>query len=1360
MAAEPTLADFLIGDHVDVSGQRATVRFLGQTHFMEGDWMGVELDMPSGKNDGTVQGVQYFTCRHNYGMFVRPKVARMIERPARAPPPPPAPSQQRASSRAAGITNRMSMDSPTPPPGAVRGNRSMTLRSPTKPPASPTKGLITPTSSAGPSTPRTTTPTINPKTQLRPAPGGRPGSMGPPPQPPKTTPTATKRQSISGAPPLSRNPSVTSNPSGGPSARSVVAAVTAANRLSLKPSAGGVGALQRKASSQSGSERSSPEGSAVRRARTDTVSGNTSPSGRGSGRRDSLAPGGSAASSRATSTATSPSRAATVAQRGGATKEHAELAASQREIDDLKSKIKILEKKRQDDREKLKTLERVSDEKIKYEGIIQKLQAKYQPQQQELMDLRKQLKNMETESEELENIKADHETIVEMATLDREMAEEQAEAYKAELDAVRAKLEEYQMECEILREENEELGQGMTPGEKTGAGWIQLEKQNERLKDALLRLREITSQTEDELRDNVRSLEEDNNDLQKYKDEYELTKEKLIAADSAIDDLRQQLETALGAEEMLEELTERNMNMGEQLDELRATVEDLESLKEVSDELEINHVETEKQMQEELDYRDLVIAEQTKRIQQLDASNEEAEYTITRFRDLVVNLQSDLEDMRASQQITETEAEELTQRSRSMMDINMKLQITAAKAQNKTIDLELRRLEAEEAMEQLSIVQMFLPESFHTDRDSVLALLRFKRVAFKAQLLQTFVKERLSAQGGNLQTGDEDSVMAACDVLDKLTWVSAMCDRFVNCITSCSTSQFSRFQGALYELDPVERALNGWIEGLRRDELKEKQCAAELQRTIALMTHLGEIHLKTDLEGFASDLHMRTLLMQTYMESTAAAISHVRSMVQAKLPAETDDEEASANFVRKTDNVISHSRGAKVIVSKILRAVDDFRQRGLSLTLDKQEQFVECEEATKKMADYTRAVGEEVYNLLYEQSTDDSERKEPSWAQLQSTMSRCTEKVLQTSESDIFGALSKDLRNLTNNLVELGSTAADVDMTAEFERAPAPWIVRAQELKSTKIVNVDTEEELRRLRDDIIERATQVRIRDKALEEHTVKIELLESRMRNVTKQTSRIEELEGLLTAGTAREKDFAEAVENLNEEIQTLESEVAKLKKAAEDKRAVGETDRAGQERAVATAREVTSLKREITALRGAVAHFRAENASLRYEDLLTANSWLQAPLLTPASDARDAEADLAKETRDVFGELRRLVAEERVVDLAALPEDRMKWRPAAQSVRWNLERQRERYEAVRGWKDDLLARMAAHRDTAYGAAAARPKSQAAKREGAWGARVDFVKWPKKHGELGGMGPGRTVEIREPEAWDGVLETLGVEE
>ena len=36
-----------------------------------GTWVGVELDTPTGKNDGSVQGIQYFTCKHKHGIFVR-----------------------------------------------------------------------------------------------------------------------------------------------------------------------------------------------------------------------------------------------------------------------------------------------------------------------------------------------------------------------------------------------------------------------------------------------------------------------------------------------------------------------------------------------------------------------------------------------------------------------------------------------------------------------------------------------------------------------------------------------------------------------------------------------------------------------------------------------------------------------------------------------------------------------------------------------------------------------------------------------------------------------------------------------------------------------------------------------------------------------------------------------------------------------------------------------------------------------------------------------------------------------------------------------------------------------------------------
>ncbi|XP_030642943.1 CAP-Gly domain-containing linker protein 4 [Chanos chanos] len=68
-----------LGERVLVVGQRTgVVRFYGKTSFAPGLWLGIELDKPCGKNDGSVAGIKYFTCPSNHGIFAPPSRVQRI----------------------------------------------------------------------------------------------------------------------------------------------------------------------------------------------------------------------------------------------------------------------------------------------------------------------------------------------------------------------------------------------------------------------------------------------------------------------------------------------------------------------------------------------------------------------------------------------------------------------------------------------------------------------------------------------------------------------------------------------------------------------------------------------------------------------------------------------------------------------------------------------------------------------------------------------------------------------------------------------------------------------------------------------------------------------------------------------------------------------------------------------------------------------------------------------------------------------------------------------------------------------------------------------------------------------------------
>lgn len=116
----PVACDFRVGERVWVNGNKpGYVQFVGGTQFAPGQWAGIVLDEPIGKNDGSVAGVRYFQCEDQRGIFTRPsKLSRTQVAEPDANGTPATPKQAVPAAPAASATPATPAPAATPASGA------------------------------------------------------------------------------------------------------------------------------------------------------------------------------------------------------------------------------------------------------------------------------------------------------------------------------------------------------------------------------------------------------------------------------------------------------------------------------------------------------------------------------------------------------------------------------------------------------------------------------------------------------------------------------------------------------------------------------------------------------------------------------------------------------------------------------------------------------------------------------------------------------------------------------------------------------------------------------------------------------------------------------------------------------------------------------------------------------------------------------------------------------------------------------------------------------------------------------------------------------------------------------------------
>ncbi|KEF57760.1 uncharacterized protein A1O9_05680 [Exophiala aquamarina CBS 119918] len=1279
-----------IGQTIETQDKKqGIVRYIGPLHIAAGEWLGLELPENSGKNDGSVKGERYFQCTPGYGIFVRKEsAARIVKQQPQASKPPGQPmsngatAKSRSSSVVPADVARKRQSMMSAGSGSTVGSR-LSLRSPTKSPTKPTQSAA----SSSTSTPRTGTPattarTSDSSTKSRSSITGRP-LMGPPASTSRTTTTtATNRQSLGVAP----KPTIT-RPTSMPPRQS-----TAGTRLSMSSKTLARPEKNDQRPAVAIDQHSPPieEEEAVTQeihhAEDDPHQG--SPVGHDT-----------------TSPVLSPRpHSIAVPRNAPPSTIHEDRSRQAQVIKQLETKIRALQKQKQEDQSQLENIQDLQNQTARYEGIIQTLQKKLKTNQQEIIELKAKYEDAEDRASKLAEPSAEHESELELATLDKEMAEERAMMFETELEALKSKHEELELEVDILREENRELTSVMTPEERAGSGWLQMERETERLRQALVMLRDMSHQNENDLKSEIKELQETLDELEQVASKYEDTATKLGRAEETNTHLREQLDALETNDEILEVMgAERDQNRNS-IENLKRQIQDLEEHIQVTDELEAFHVEEEKRLHHQLDESEALLNERLRRTTEQDKTIEDLEYTLNKFRDVVQGLQNDIDELRRSRDISELEAHEMSSKSRAMMDLNLKLQNSAAKSQLKAIDLELGKMRAEQASLHLEIVQLFIPDTFEMDKQPIVALLCFKRIKAKALLSKNILGERIRERPELVQ----DGVSTVFAVMEKMNYIANVCERFVQHMSSCSAENFMKFGGAPFELEPVEQAITSWVEALRRDELAPDG-AEHLHRMAGILVDMAEKLILETQESKSTELLASMSMIECYTDTIGSQAQLLSKAVQTRLGPSENEDDPSIVFEKKMDQLGVKARTMKYVSSKIIQSLSDLRTRSMSPGEASWGLFSEAEQLSEKLARLVRGISQAVIEDLNKPDHDE----QLSYSTVVELMATAAVPMLQRDESesgtseDIFSILAKHLQVLQTRVDDLYSRSSDVNNAVEFEKLAAPWIARAKEVKSQKILSQALQEEMARMRSRIQEQTIRVSERDKQIEEQQVKIELLESRAKETKAKDDGVKamkvEIENLQS-----EKQHA------NESLQKLEAEYNTLLKSQQDSRIELEAIKQsklsdGQSLALGVADESLSLrlkaeadllKVELASLEAAVRFVKAENQRLRLpvtEAGVTAisNSWLDPDKLKPAKDTSQVQ-EMRSDSKQIFTELIHMAKQAKPVKLKAKSiyateaKGHMSWwRPESDTTLYQLLRQKEDLERWNQAKTDVVKR-----------------------------------------------------------------------
>ncbi|KAI4485812.1 hypothetical protein M0804_006301 [Polistes exclamans] len=837
------------------------------------------------------------------------------------------------------------------------------------------------------------------------------------------------------------------------------------------------------------------------------------------------------------------------------------------QVRDLNEKVETLRVKRIQDKERMKDFEKT---KLQFEQLLEfkvKVMESQASLQRDLQRAKQEAREAQAAREQYQDEMADLAETVEMATLDKEMAEEKAETLQIELEQLKEKLEEQTLDLEILRNEMSERasgGGGGGGGSTTNVSSYevkQLEQQNSRLRETLVRMRDLSAHEKHEFQKLQKDLDQKKSEIL----ELGRTKEKLSSRveemEHQIADLQEQVDAALGAEEMVEVLGEKKMALEQKVTELEEAVADLEALQDMSDQLAESSKELELELREELD---LALGSARDAHRHRDAALEtlaDRELTITKFRELTHQLQEQCLQLQERVQTTES-TKSITRGAEQQLAEILDFQKTFAesRAQTKAVDLEIRRLDAEEAESHVHYLLSFMSPAFLArggDHDAILTLLLIPRMIRKTEILISQVRNKYNStdkidrvsviKGHSVEQYAFRSRLCAC-----MYALQTTLGCFESALNVCSPEALLKVGAAFPEMVVQEKSVDSLIALAKRDQLDENLSVDAVEKCCEYFSTMFSI-----LFGGSVSINQARLVVNgtRSLGSACDAIATDAAAIKVLIQGDTGDIGLLCQYAETTCEVIQqHLKSARRRVPR--DHTGSLISANLGLDEDYSNQLFICYQASVKIMKTLQILLKSALQAIVTNGDLDTGLTADK---LKDIAAMASEKVYDTEDMGPVATIKSSLTimqqfaaNLAQRMTECENDLAmtgSISHQQEANETVAPIFLMAQiarkEAEETKILSRKLE-----ARDsDIREARIALREKQEELSEMTLRKELAEKKLTtqqhehelNVEKLTRKLEEAQNQLKR---KEKEFEETMDHLQTDIDSLETERGQLK------------------------------------------------------------------------------------------------------------------------------------------------------------------------------------------------------------------------